>query len=393
MVSLTSFGSAGNGGDDTAVFQNAIDSTAVNSETLEIPASSTPYNVRPLTIPSNSRIVLDAGVVVQATSGYSAGQRMINIVDVSNISISGTPGKSVFQMRKSEYTSGEYRHCLDIEGSNNVQVSGIQCNNSGGDGLYIGAGRQGFSDSVTVSNSGFDNNRRQAFSLISGKNITISGCTFTKTVGTAPQDGIDIEPNSTDDVIQNIKIVNSSASGNSGDGLSISLWNSGPSQAAISVTVSNFQSSNNVRNGFFASNEHDDGRGSAPGTVTIDNSTSTNDGRYGVVASYWDTPGTLLTVNNFTATNANQYGKNEDGAAIGIRRGGGDGSYMGNVIFNEPSVIDTTGRISNYFEVEDYSSVGMKNIHINSVKTLQGAPAGTPLAILDGRPTDQVQIN
>ena len=48
-VSLLHFGNAGFGGDDTNVFQTALNSTAANGQTLEIPAGN--YNINPLTFP------------------------------------------------------------------------------------------------------------------------------------------------------------------------------------------------------------------------------------------------------------------------------------------------------------------------------------------------------
>jgi hypothetical protein len=391
-VSLTNFGSAGKGGNDTQVIQSAINSTAQNGQILEIPASSQPYNVNPLTIPSNAKIVVDAGATIQATSGYSSSQRLLNIINASNVTINGTAGKSIFQMRKSEYTSGEYRHCLDIEGSNNVTISGIACNNSGGDGLYIGEGDQGYSYNVNILNSTFDNNRRQGFSLISGKNITIDGCKFSNTSGTAPQSGIDIEPNTTSDVLQNIVIKNSSASGNQGNGLMISLWETSPASPGISITVSNFSTSNNQQNGYLVENEHDNGTGGPSGNILIQDSSSTLDRAFGAVASYYDTPGPLLTFQNMKVTNANQGNQNWDGAAVGVKRGGGDASHLGNVTFTGTSIIDTTGKLQSYVTVEDYSSVGLKNIHIGSFGTLSGLPSGAPIVIVNGNPQSSVSI-
>ena len=108
------------------------------------------------------------------TAGYGENDHLLNISDVQNVSVSGTPGQSIFRMRKAEYTSGEFRHCLAIEGATNVTIGGIQCNDSGGDGAYIGAGRQGYSANIKILNSGFDNNRRQGLSLISGRDIAIT---------------------------------------------------------------------------------------------------------------------------------------------------------------------------------------------------------------------------
>ena len=205
-INLTSFGAAGQGKDDTSVIQWALLVTAQRRQALEIPASAQPYNVRPLFIPNNADVIVDANVTIQATPGYAGKDRLLNIVDVNNVTITGTPGNSVFRMLKSEYTSSEYRHCLEIAGSNNVTISGIACNDSGGDGLYIGAGAQGYSSNVVVSNSSFDNNRRQGFSLISGTHVKISNCQFTNTNGTAPSAGIDVEPNLATDRLEDILI-------------------------------------------------------------------------------------------------------------------------------------------------------------------------------------------
>ena len=107
-LNVVAFGPVGLGGDDTEIFQTALNWTAALGQTLEIPASSSAYNVGPLYFPSNTSLVLDAGVVVQARPGFSANQRLLNIVNVKNVHVQGNG--AVFRMRKAEYTSGEYRH-------------------------------------------------------------------------------------------------------------------------------------------------------------------------------------------------------------------------------------------------------------------------------------------
>jgi hypothetical protein len=391
-VLLSTFGAAGQGGDDTGVIQSAINSTAAGGQTLEIPASAQTYNVRPLTIPSNAKIFLDAGVTIQATSGYSSSQRMITIADASNVSITGIPGSSTFQMRKSEYTSGEYRHCLDIEGANNVTVTGIACNNSGGDGLYIGEGRQGFSSNVTVSQSTFDNNRRQGFTLISGKNILIDSCTFSNTNGTAPEAGIDIEPNSTSNVLQNIVFTNNKSTGNHGDGFMVSIFNLNYSSAPISITMSNHTTSGNAGSGYFATNEHDDGVQGVPGTITIQNSASINDAQYGAVASFYDAGSAALKVQNISIANPNSSGSTYDGAAIGVKRGGGDSSLMGGVTFTGISITSNNGKLQHYFTVEDYSNAGVRAVYIGDFGSLSGIPGTNALGIVNGASANSANI-
>ncbi len=114
--SLSHFGNAGFGGDDTNVFQTALNFTAANGEALEIPGGN--YNVSPLTVPANSYLLVDANVTVTANSGYGTNDHLLN-VHAQNVTIVGAAAAtSVFHMRKAEYTSGEWRHCLDIENAN-----------------------------------------------------------------------------------------------------------------------------------------------------------------------------------------------------------------------------------------------------------------------------------
>jgi hypothetical protein len=379
-VLITAFGVVGHGGNDTAVFLKGLSQTAANGNSLEVPAGN--YNLDPLDLPSNSSIVLDAGANFLATSGYALGTPMINIYDVNNISITGVMGQSIFAMRKWEYTSGESRHCLRIEGATNVNVSGIQCNSSGGDGLYISN-----SNNVTVTDSGFDNNRRAGFSLIAGSNITIDGDSFTNTNGTSPQHGINVEPNNSNGQLNNIVIQNSVSSGNAGDGFSVSLWETSPSMSPISITVSNFRTAYNAGAGYRLRNEHDDGSGGAGGYVLIQNSSSTNDAEYGAVAHFWDMPGPSAKFQNMTITNANTDRSDWDGAALGVIRGGSDCCSTGNVTFTGTSV---SGYLSHYFTVENYSGGSVQNVCIGNWGTLSGA-SGSKGVYLGGA-VDSVQI-
>src|SRR5579862_62535 len=216
--SLLHFGNAGFGGDDTNVFQTALNYTAANGEALEIPAGS--YNVSPIFLPANTYLVVDANVTVTANSGYGTNDHLLN-ANAQNITIVGAgAATSVFHMLKAQYTSGEERHCLDIENAGNVTVSGISCNDSGGDGAYVRA-----STNVTIEDSVFNNNRRQGSSITGQVNhIYYLRDQFTNTSGTAPQSGIDIEPNSPTDFLLDVNIDDCSTNANAGDGLMVSLW-------------------------------------------------------------------------------------------------------------------------------------------------------------------------
>jgi Right handed beta helix region len=370
-------GPATDGSDDTARLQDALNTASINGQSLRIGAGT--YHVRPLYIPANSSITVDAGVIVEALPGYGETDHMLNISDVQNVSITGTPGQTIFHMLKQEYSSGEYRHCLSIKGATNVTISGIQCNDSGGDGVYIGEGSQGFSANVAILNSGFDNNRRQGLSLISGKSILISNCTFTNTMGTDPAGGIDIEPNRSTNILQNIVIDSSRATGNAGGGLIVGIQRMNATSTPVSIRISSFVSERNGQSGFYAMDGQDGPTPAVGGNVDIIDSQSNLDGQYGAVAAYWDTNGASLTFRNFAVTNANGSRSTIDNAAIAVKRGGGARYPMGNVHFWDTSITDTAGNLDVYFTAYDWSHIGISQLQFLNSRQLSGAKQGSGL--------------
>src|SRR5690606_9296862 len=98
-------------------------------------------------------------------------------------------------MDRTDYSSGEQRHGVFIYGASNVCVEGLQSNDSGGDGFYIGGDIGDHPVNVRLVGCSADNNRRQGMSITQGEHLRIIDFRGTNTTGTNPQDGIDIEPN------------------------------------------------------------------------------------------------------------------------------------------------------------------------------------------------------
>jgi uncharacterized protein YgiM (DUF1202 family) len=353
--------------------QSAINSAASSGQTLEITAGN--YTTGSLSIPSNSKIVLDSGVTITAASGFSSGQILVTVSGASNISITGTPGKSIFQGRKSEYTDGsEYRHCLAIINSHNVTVKGISCNNSGGDGLYVA----GSSSNVTIDTDVFDNNSRNAISIISANGLLVTNSQMTHTAGNpnggsapdGPWDGIDMEPNGSGDQLSNIVIEKSIVSGNKGDGIMMTYGNLRTS-IPVGIVINNVASSNNSRCGLCAWNA----KNTPSGTILVENSSSNNDGTYGAAAEWWNGGAVKIEFSNLKITSPVQHSDvhNPYNAAIGIFRGGGDGGgYSGDVTFTNISVDKGTGGAKYVFGVQDNSGNSYNNICIGNWGSIVG---------------------
>jgi hypothetical protein len=385
-VSLLHFGNSGYGGDDTNVFQTAINYTAANGQTLEIPAGK--YNINPISFPNNSNVFVDAGVTVTANSGYNAGQVMLAIHS-SNVTITGAGATAaVFQMRKSEYTSGESRHCLDIQGTGtaiitNIRITGISCNDSGGDGLYV---RQ--VSNLTVSDCIFDNNRRQGSSITGQVNhIYYLRDHFTNTNGTAPQAGIDVEPNQPPDFLLDVKITDCYTDGNYGDGIMVSTWLMDATSQPIDVTVLRNHATGNGRFGYSGQNNDPS---NAPGTILFQDSFSDQSGSYGAAGYFYEGTGAALIFQNLTVTNPHVNGPSiyGDSAAVGVVRGGtkqqpAGSAPLGNVHFLNINIAVTNGRTDHYFNFNDGSGMAPTNVEFVP-GVLSGATYVPPLGLLQG---------
>jgi hypothetical protein len=386
-VSLLTFGNAGFGGDDTSVFQTALNSTASHTQILEIPAGS--YNISPINFPSNSHMKVDAGVTVSANSGFGSSDRMLNI-NSTNVTISGAGGStSVFQMPKARAASqgdgSQYRHCLGIQNASNVTVTGIACNQSGGDGIYVSA-----ATNVTITNCVFDRNYRDAGSIIGRLNhININNNVFSNTNGTAPQAGVDLEPNNPGDFVVDVNFTDNTMVNNSGDGLAISLWTLDSSSQPVSVTVTRNHSDHNGRYGYFANNNDPS---NAPGTITLNDCTTDQSGSDGANARFYSANGASLTFNNLTVTNPHRNGPDPsygDSAAVAIIRGGGASVPEGNVHYRNVNVNVTNGKVTYYFDFHDGSNVGVSNVTFTP-GNLSGASQAPPNGLLSGQTMNSV---
>ena len=386
-VNLLNLGSAGFGGDDTNVIQSALNTTAANGQVLRIPAGN--YNISPISFPDNSKVMLDSGVTITANSGFGPLDKMLNIRS-QNVTIAGAGATSViFKMRKSEYASehasdgSEYRHCLNIEGASNVTVSGISCNQSGGDGLYIGYGLQGQpSQNVTVTDSIFDQNFRQGFSLISGQHVFVYRCNFTNTSGTNPESGIDIEPNEPTGHVADVHIEDSFSTGNAGSGVILSLWKLDGTSQAVDVTILRHHTSSNGLSGYDADNN--DVSPNAQGKALIQDSYSENDGDYGAFGHWYQANGPTLIFQNLTITNPHQNGPDPtygDSAAVALNRGGGGSMPLGNIQFQGVNIAITNGKVDRYFNFEDWSNKAVEKMIFNP-GNLSGATQTPPNGLL-----------
>jgi len=212
--------------DATAALQSAIDSGAAR---VVVPYTGAPWVIRPVRLRGDLELTFEPGVVVLAKAGEfkGGGDSLFSAKDAANITVRGYGAR--LRMRKGDYQSdayerAEWRMTLSFSGCRNVRVEGLSLESSGGDGIYIGATEAlPRCEDVVIRDVLCWNHHRQGVSVISAKNLLIENCRFIGTKGTAPQAGIDLEPNSADECLVNVTVRSCTMANNWGAGILVYL--------------------------------------------------------------------------------------------------------------------------------------------------------------------------
>lgn len=271
-----------NATDSTAALQAAFDSKA---KRVLIPYMGKPWIVRPLFLRSNQEIDLAPGVVILAKRGEfkGTGDSLLTATDVSNLTIRGYG--ATLRMWKHDYQNppykkGEWRMGISLRGVRNVKIEGLRVEKTGGDGFYIDGGKTRlWSEDVTIRDCVADQNHRQGVSVISAVNLTIENCTFSNTSGTAPESGIDLEPDEPTQRLQNIVIRNSIFENNQGSGMQVYLNQLNDTSAPVSILFDHCLSRMDPNNGGWDGMNVGQIRDGTRGTIEFRDSTVESAGR------------------------------------------------------------------------------------------------------------------
>lgn len=201
--------------DNTAVLQKLLGD---GNRTIHIPAGD--YVTGMLNIPKNTVLLLDSGAILRDSGKLGPYDRFINIL-ADNVYIRGQ-GAKVLSNRNS-YQGGEQRHGVFIFGASNVVIDGLDSSGNSGDGFYIGGPRGKPPQHVVLEDCSASYNRRQGLSITSGRDINVVDCVFSHTRGTAPQFGVDIEPNDLTNPLNGIRLIGVRTEDNYGGGISLYL--------------------------------------------------------------------------------------------------------------------------------------------------------------------------
>ena len=289
-MNVKQFGTKGDGEtDDTSKLQIALN----NCKNIEIPDGTYMVNALTSLVPNNNtKIKLSNGAKIKAITNNNSNYVILNISGKSNIEISG----GTIEGDKDTHTgeSGEWGHCVSISNnSENIFIHDILLTKAWGDGIYVNGAKH-----VRTQNVICDANRRQGMSIISVSDLHSLNDSFINTSGTLPQDGIDIEPNTSTDVLENILIENPYTYNNGGSG--IQAFISRTHDKPISITIVNHKDEESLEGFSVALGTGNSGR------ILNQNCYYNKNGQRGIASNGYFGGNCQLIIDNPTILNCNQ---------------------------------------------------------------------------------------
>ena len=112
-------------------------------------------------------------------------------------------GELIGDRPKHQGKEGQWGFGIYVNKSHHVKICDLSIRDCWGDCIYIG----GKSTDVIVNNCNLSYGRRQGISITSAGDVMIKNCYISNVAGTAPEYGIDVEPNQ-NDTVRNVKIRN-----------------------------------------------------------------------------------------------------------------------------------------------------------------------------------------
>ena len=381
---VTKVGATGSdSSDDTQAIQNALD----KYDSVYIPDGTYYINVdRMLHLNSGQTLTLSEGATLQAMPTASGYYRIITISNVTDVAVSG--GRIVGDRTVHTGSSGEWGMGIAVEnGSKDVAISNIAISNCWGDGVFLGDGAT--VSNVTLDNVVCDNNRRQGLSITNAVHVTITDCTFKNTNGTAPEAGIDIEPDAgyttSDITIKNTQCIGNAGSGIDLMGLAEYVRDINITESVISdnsgmglriYKASEVQVTDTVTSNNFAGIE-------IPGdasNITFTGVTVTDNHWRGVsfVTSYQsDGCSNIVFESSNFSNNSKSYVNNEDGIRIDLWDASG---YIKDVTFSNCQFYDDqSSKTQRYGLTVGFTNNGMSGIVVESSCVFSGNIAGNYL--------------
>ena len=222
-----------------------------------------------------------------------------------------------------------------------MKVLGLTLASSGGDGIYLGVAQKGVTNSnVIIKDVVCVDNNRQGISVISAENLLIEDTVLKDTWGTAPQAGIDFEPNEASEKLVNVVMRNCVSENNRGDAYDFYIPTLNGQSAEVSMRFENCKSRGCARG--VALTTGNDAVGAVKGRIEFVNCAFEGSERSGIIINRKPVIGCQVRFENCEVADA--AAKQPAETPISFMSGPGDSEAIGGVEFINCTVKDPVER-------------------------------------------------
>tara|TARA_R110000772_G_scaffold268735_1_gene398399 strand:+ start:5058 stop:6962 length:1905 start_codon:yes stop_codon:yes gene_type:complete len=310
-----------------------------------------------------------------STTNADTDYRVLWLDQVDNINIYG----GIFRGDKDTHTgvTGEGGHAIGCYGVTGLNIYSSQGHDTWGVGLALVDCNDVYCEKVWC-----DNGRQNSAAIVSGTNILLEGCRFTNASGTAPEAGIDIEPNVAADRIENIRLNNTYTQGNAGAGIQISILPLTNSGDRVEIAITNHIDKESGI-GFWVSQVNESTSGTISGSINYINGTIFDTEKAGILVSNYASQKTpKIFIDHPTIYRPNNSGSALvfDSAGIAFDRAVAftNTNKLGNIHVKNPVIIDDRAvpKMVNCINISDFKNVGYENCVIEDPLQLEGFSSG-----------------
>jgi hypothetical protein len=301
VVNASTFGVKADGKtNDRVALQNAINGSIGK---ILLISGQVRIDVAGIDLRTSSYVRFAQGATIKLLPHNATFYQVMRIWDVQNVTVENATldGSKELNSATPNANSGGGGMGFSIAGASNVTLTAPTTTNTWGDGIYIAnsyGSKKTVSTNINVTQHVANGCRRQGVSIISGNGVTFTNPLWENIAGTNPSAGLDIEPNSNADVLQNIKII-SPTTRNCQFGIDIYLANlPGLIAKTVTIDISNHTDYAASHAGFNVSGLHLNGY-----TVTghiASNSPTYVGSKVGYALSGYDMAGPSVEVTNIT---------------------------------------------------------------------------------------------
>ncbi len=155
---------------------------------------------------SNQTIILSDNATLKVIENKTGFYNIVNVIEVENVYIKGGKVQGNKTTPTDENYGGEFGYCVNIVGSKNITIEQMEVFDGWGDSVFVGHTGGVNSCNVKIINCILHDSRRQGISIVGVSGMVVRDCEIYNIGGTNPQYGIDIEPDDSCGIAENIVI-------------------------------------------------------------------------------------------------------------------------------------------------------------------------------------------